>query len=73
MLGTGGQSSDFDDEAVSQVVPVRSLSLSPVNLGGGNGAELSEPETELEEDLESKPYQVRRITKPDHRGNIVMA
>jgi hypothetical protein len=55
-----GQSTDYEEEQMENSVAneaknldvqLRSLSLSPVS-----GADISEPETELEEDQESKPY-----------------
>lgn len=59
VLPVVGQSSDFEDEQPTPAPPTesnklasqfRSFSLSPVS------ADISEPETETEEDQESRPY-----------------
>jgi hypothetical protein len=59
VLPVVGQSSDYDDDQTTAVPPMdsnklasqfRSFSLSPVS------ADISEPETETEEDQESRPY-----------------
>lgn len=66
VLPVVGQSSDYDDELTVSVPPIdsnklasqfRSFSLSPVS------ADISEPETETEEDQESRPYLRKEVHK----------
>lgn len=65
-----GQSSDFDDDQTVSTPPMesnkltsqfRSFSLSPVS------ADISEPETETEEDQESRPYIRKDLDKEGKR------
>ncbi|KAK4023389.1 hypothetical protein OUZ56_008805 [Daphnia magna] len=70
VLPVVGQSSDYDDELTVSVPPIdsnklasqfRSFSLSPVS------ADISEPETETEEDQESRPYLRKEVHKEKKR------